>query len=135
MIFVNKMNLSALAWIERDNKIKDNTIVFNGLTYGLVLSPYTGRVWLDRNLGATFFNSSLVGTLKPTGQISLTPPSAQAAVLSVPSASVVVQSLECWINLFVAFPLSTQQYGLTSQTGFLGIRLMCPNGATRLPVC
>ncbi|VVH65126.1 hypothetical protein BSPLISOX_2612 [uncultured Gammaproteobacteria bacterium] len=49
----HKMNLSALAWIERDNKIKDNTIVFNGLTYGLVLSPYTGRVWLDRNLGAT----------------------------------------------------------------------------------
>jgi hypothetical protein len=46
------MNLSALAWVERDNKIKDNTIVFNGLTYGLVLSPYTGRVWLDRNLGA-----------------------------------------------------------------------------------
>jgi hypothetical protein len=39
--------------VERDNKIKDNTIVFNGLTYGLVLSPYTGRVWLDRNLGAT----------------------------------------------------------------------------------
>ena len=37
--------------------------------------------------------------------------------------------------VFVAFPLSTQQYGLTSQTGFLGIRLMCPNGATRLPVC
>ena len=49
----HKMNLSALAWVERDNKIKDNTIVFNGLTYGLVLSPYTGRVWLDRNLGAT----------------------------------------------------------------------------------
>jgi uncharacterized protein (TIGR02145 family) len=47
------MNLSALAWIERDNKIKDNRIVFNGLTYGLVLSPHTGRVWLDRNLGAT----------------------------------------------------------------------------------
>jgi hypothetical protein len=49
----HKMNLSALAWIERDNKIKDNTIVFNGLTYGLVLSPDTGRVWLDRNLGAS----------------------------------------------------------------------------------
>jgi hypothetical protein len=28
-------------------------IVFNGLTYGLVLSPDTGRVWLDRNLGAS----------------------------------------------------------------------------------
>ncbi|CAC9475385.1 hypothetical protein BSPLISOX_3217 [uncultured Gammaproteobacteria bacterium] len=49
----HKMNLSALAWIERDNKIKDNRVVFNGLTYGLVLSPHTGRVWLDRNLGAT----------------------------------------------------------------------------------
>ena len=24
----------------------------NGLTYGTVISPYTGKVWLDRNLGA-----------------------------------------------------------------------------------
>jgi hypothetical protein len=32
----------------------------------------------------------------------LTPPSAQAAVLSVPSASVVVQSLEDLINAFFA---------------------------------
>jgi hypothetical protein len=30
--------------------VKDNRVVFNGLTYGLVLSPHTGRVWLDRNL-------------------------------------------------------------------------------------
>jgi hypothetical protein len=36
----HKMNLSALAWIERDNKIRDNTIVFNGLTYGLVSEPF-----------------------------------------------------------------------------------------------
>ena len=28
------------------------TIVHNGSTYGTVTSPYTGRVWLDRNLGA-----------------------------------------------------------------------------------
>ncbi len=58
----HKMNLSALAWIERDNKIKDNRIVFNGLTYGLVLSPYTGRVWLDRNLGATRVAASSTDT-------------------------------------------------------------------------
>ncbi|VVH65294.1 hypothetical protein BSPLISOX_2584, partial [uncultured Gammaproteobacteria bacterium] len=58
----HKMNLSALAWIERDNKIKDNRIVFNGLTYGLVLSPYTGRVWLDRNLGATRVAASSADT-------------------------------------------------------------------------
>jgi uncharacterized protein (TIGR02145 family) len=28
-------------------------ILFNGQTYGLITSPYTGRTWLDRNLGAT----------------------------------------------------------------------------------
>ena len=27
-------------------------ITHNGTTYGIVTSPYTGRVWLDRNLGA-----------------------------------------------------------------------------------
>ncbi len=29
------------------------TIVHNGVTYGTVTSPVTGRVWLDRNLGAS----------------------------------------------------------------------------------
>lgn len=28
------------------------TITHNGTTYGFVTSPYTGKVWLDRNLGA-----------------------------------------------------------------------------------
>ncbi len=28
-------------------------ITHNGVTYGTVTSPYTGRVWLDRNLGAS----------------------------------------------------------------------------------
>jgi len=30
-----------------------NTITHNGITYGTVTSPYTGRIWLDRNLGAS----------------------------------------------------------------------------------
>jgi hypothetical protein len=53
------MDLGALAWIERSNMIEnENDIpaftggVFDGLEYKLVLSPDTGRVWLDRNLGA-----------------------------------------------------------------------------------
>jgi hypothetical protein len=29
-----------------------NSVSHNGITYGTVISPYTGRVWLDRNLGA-----------------------------------------------------------------------------------
>ncbi len=33
--------------------ITDTVITFAGLTYGLVTSPDTDRVWLDRNLGAT----------------------------------------------------------------------------------
>ncbi|VVH60809.1 hypothetical protein BAZOLSSOX_2850 [uncultured Gammaproteobacteria bacterium] len=57
-----KMDLGALAWVERSNKImveKESNIpaftggLFRGLTYELVTSPKTGRVWLDRNLGAT----------------------------------------------------------------------------------
>lgn len=28
------------------------TITHNGTTYGMVVSPYTGKVWLDKNLGA-----------------------------------------------------------------------------------
>ncbi|VVH65981.1 hypothetical protein BSPLISOX_2616, partial [uncultured Gammaproteobacteria bacterium] len=52
-----KMDLGALAWVERSNKIMiergEGGISFKGLTYKLIASPNTGRVWLDRNLGAT----------------------------------------------------------------------------------
>ena len=48
----SKMDLGELAWVERNNKIKNSTILFYGLTYSLVTSPKSGRVWLDRNLGA-----------------------------------------------------------------------------------
>ncbi len=53
----HKMDLGALAWVERTNKIIETEVVFtgglfNGLTYALVTSPDTGKVWLDRNLGA-----------------------------------------------------------------------------------
>ncbi len=54
-----KMDLGALAWIERSNMIEnENDIpaftggVFDGLEYKLVTSPVSHRVWLDRNLGA-----------------------------------------------------------------------------------
>ena len=37
-----------------DKSIPDNQgIIHNGTTYGTVTSPYTGKVWLDRNLGAS----------------------------------------------------------------------------------
>ncbi|VVH66858.1 hypothetical protein BSPLISOX_3156, partial [uncultured Gammaproteobacteria bacterium] len=53
----HKMDLGALAWVERSNKIMiergEGGISFKGLTYKLIASPNTGRVWLDRNLGAT----------------------------------------------------------------------------------
>ena len=67
----SKMDLGEFAWVERSNKIifeKANSAnsanstgstsgftggSFNGVTYQLVTSPDTGRVWLDRNLGAT----------------------------------------------------------------------------------
>ncbi|CAC9647409.1 hypothetical protein [uncultured Gammaproteobacteria bacterium] len=47
-----KMDLGELAWVERNNKIKNSKILFHGLAYSLVTSPRTKRVWLDRNLGA-----------------------------------------------------------------------------------
>ena len=31
----------------------ENRILYNGTIYGTVISPYTGKTWLDRNLGAT----------------------------------------------------------------------------------
>ncbi|CAA6825357.1 MAG: Unknown protein [uncultured Sulfurovum sp.] len=37
----------------------DIPIVRNGITYGTVTSPYTDRVWLDRNLGASRVCESL----------------------------------------------------------------------------
>ncbi len=33
--------------------IETGTITHNNTTYGTVTSPYTGKVWLDRNLGAS----------------------------------------------------------------------------------
>jgi len=40
----------------------DSSLTHNGISYGVVTSPYTGKVWLDRNLGAarvcTSFNDT-----------------------------------------------------------------------------
>ncbi|MDC0430120.1 fibrobacter succinogenes major paralogous domain-containing protein [Candidatus Thioglobus sp.] len=53
------MDLALLEMVERSNKIRrsgaftSETISFAGGTYITIQSPDTGRVWLDRNLGAT----------------------------------------------------------------------------------
>jgi len=44
------------------NFILDEGITHNGTSYGTVTSPYTGRVWLDRNLGASKVCTSLDDT-------------------------------------------------------------------------
>ena len=44
------------------NFILDDGITHNGTSYGTVTSPYTGRVWLDRNLGASKVCTSLADT-------------------------------------------------------------------------
>jgi len=44
---VNAALTSVISYILSDG------IVHNGVSYGTVTSPYTGRVWLDRNLGAS----------------------------------------------------------------------------------
>ena len=35
------------------NDINSSGIIHNGFTYGVVQSPYTGKIWLDRNIGAS----------------------------------------------------------------------------------
>ena len=37
------------------------------------------------------------------------------------------------VMIFVASPLSTQHYRERAKIGWLGIRIMCPNGVTFLP--
>jgi len=44
------------------NFILSDGIVHNGTSYGKVTSPYTGRIWLDRNLGASRVCTSLDDT-------------------------------------------------------------------------
>jgi uncharacterized protein (TIGR02145 family) len=36
-----------------DVNVTEKIIIHKGLAYGRVVSPFTGKVWLDRNLGAT----------------------------------------------------------------------------------
>ncbi len=35
-----------------DHSESNPVVTHNGITYGTVISPYTGKTWLDRNLGA-----------------------------------------------------------------------------------
>ncbi len=62
-VFLNKVKTLSISVsnYEKDLKIYKNdlnvdlsqTLTHNGVTYGQVISPYTGRIWLDRNLGAS----------------------------------------------------------------------------------
>ena len=61
--------------------------------------------------------------------------------VSVLSSSVVYRGFECRSGqtktmklVFVASPLSTQHYRERAKTGWLGIMIMCPSGATGLSV-
>ena len=42
-----------ITYLLSDDVVTTGTITHNGTTYGTVTSPYTGKVWLDRNLGAS----------------------------------------------------------------------------------
>ena len=41
-----------LIWEKEYKKLNKKLIVHSGLKYGIVKSPYTSKIWLDRNLGA-----------------------------------------------------------------------------------
>jgi len=50
----NTTNQNVTIYIVDVNEVvQTGTITHNGSTYGTVTSPYTGKVWLDRNLGAS----------------------------------------------------------------------------------
>ena len=51
-IHANGLSVRCLKDSTVDNSIVHNNITHNGTTYDTVTSPFTGRVWLDRNLGA-----------------------------------------------------------------------------------
>ena len=45
--------LSSYETTLQNNKAVLSTILWKGKTYGQVISPFTGKIWLDRNLGAS----------------------------------------------------------------------------------
>ena len=50
---INKIVIFILLGMVTTFNLQAEIITHNGFTYGTVTSPYTGRVWLDRNLGAS----------------------------------------------------------------------------------
>ncbi len=52
-MFFKKFFIGVLWLCVSATAVQAETITHNGVTYGTVTSPYTGRVWLDRNLGAS----------------------------------------------------------------------------------
>lgn len=45
---------SVVSWtVTVENDASDDAIVSSGISYGLVVSPTTGKTWLDKNIGAT----------------------------------------------------------------------------------
>ena len=49
---LTEVQLHATLGVVTNFILNDEIITHNGTSYGVVTSPYTGRVWLDRNLGA-----------------------------------------------------------------------------------
>jgi len=52
-MFFKKFFIGVLWLCVSATAVQAETITHNGVTYGTVTSPHTGRVWLDRNLGAS----------------------------------------------------------------------------------
>lgn len=48
---------------ENSSLVAGDTITMQGLNYGVIASPHTGRLWLDRNLGASQVATSSTDTL------------------------------------------------------------------------
>jgi len=59
MAELTQTQLNATLGIVTNFILDDNTVYHHGIEYKIVTSPYTGRVWLDRNLGASQVCTSL----------------------------------------------------------------------------
>ena len=55
----NNQTHNLLVKLTSDGELIPNIVTIDGISYTEVVSPYTGRVWLDRNLGATQVATSI----------------------------------------------------------------------------
>jgi hypothetical protein len=126
--------------LNEDLSPRDN---FLGLTYGKVISPYTGKVWLDRNLGATqactaFDDTACYGDYYQWGRLksyvngghqksnSTTDTTLQTSVFA--SGANFITGSDDWTDADTNGSERSQNWSKTDGLLSIGNRYMCPVG-------